>query len=292
MRSRRALLYMPGDDLHKITKATRLGVDCICMDMEDGVAFSRKDQARQTILNALTTMSFGASEVLVRINPAGSGWEHDDLAAALAGPTRPDGIVLPKVSRPAQVHWLCRQLDQYEQRHGWLAGSIGVLAVVESALAIANLNAIASADARLQALIFGAEDLASDIGATRTSQGWEVFYARSAVVTYAAAYQLQAIDMVRIDFHDQAALEGEATEGARLGYSGKQIIHPNQVEPVQRLFTPSAEAIDHAQRLVEAFHVYQQSGQGAFALDGRMIDAPIIKAAENVLARARAAGKP
>ena len=154
-----------------------------------------------------------------------------------------------------------------------------------------NLAQIAEADSRLQALIFGSEDLAGDIGAVRSRESWEVFYARSAVVTHAAAFDLQAIDQVYLDFDDMDGLVRDCKFGVQLGFSGKQIIHPNQVNPVQDAFTPSDEAIAHALRLLEAFSSQQQSGRGAFAMDGRMIDAPIIKAAERVLERARAAGK-
>jgi citrate lyase beta subunit len=143
----------------------------------------------------------------------------------------------------------------------------------------------------LQALIFGAEDLAGDIGATRTPEGWEVFYARSAVVTLAAAFDLQAIDMVYVDFQDIEGLQRESIQGARMGFSGKQVIHPNQVAPVQEAFTPDAAAIAQALRVLQAFERYQEDGYGAFALDGKMVDAPVVKAAERVLARARAAGR-
>lgn len=280
---------MPGDDLYKITKATILGVDSICMDMEDGVAFNRKEDARHTIAGALRTLDFGSAEKLARINPVGSGLEAADLEVVLAA--HPDGIVIPKVNNAAQVKWVCEQVSQAERRFDYTPGSISILAIIESALAIVNLAAISGADPRLQALIFGSEDLASDIGATRTREAWEIFYARSAIVTYAAAYQLEAIDMVYVDFRDLDGLQRESLEGARLGFSGKQIIHPNQVAPVQQAFTPTDEAIDHALRLMEAFQVCQQSGQGAFAMDGKMVDAPMIKAAENILARAVAAGK-
>jgi citrate lyase beta subunit len=117
-----------------------------------------------------------------------------------------------------------------------------------------------------------------------------VLYARSAVVTAAAAFGLQAIDMVSVDFKNLDALREETLFGARMGYTGKQIIHPNQVAPVQEAFTPDDESIAQAKRLVEAFESFQKEGQGAFALDGRMIDMPLIKAAQNVLERARAAG--
>jgi citrate lyase beta subunit len=118
-----------------------------------------------------------------------------------------------------------------------------------------------------------------------------VFYARSAVVAHAAAFDLQAIDMVNVDFHDLAGLEAEALQGAQMGYEGKQIIHPNQIEPTQRVFTPTEDEIADAHRLVEAFEQHQQAGRGAFALDGKMVDLPIVKVARRVLERAAAAGK-
>jgi citrate lyase beta subunit len=289
MRSRRALLYVPGDDLHKIQKAITLGVDCICLDMEDGVALNRKDAARSTIVEALRTLDFGGAERLARINPVGSGLEGEDIAAALAG--RPDGIVIPKVEDREHIAWVSDRIDRAEQGHGFQKGGICSVALVETARGIIHLDEISSGGPRLQALIFGAEDLAGDIGAQRSPEGWEVFFARSAVLTYAAAYNLQSIDMVFIDFNDLEGLEKEALQGANMGFSGKQIIHPNQVKPVQDAFTPDQEAITHALDILEAFNQHQGSGIGAFAMNGKMIDAPIVRAAERLLERARAAGR-
>jgi citrate lyase beta subunit len=298
MRARRALLYTPGDDLYKIQKASTLGVDCICLDMEDGVALNRKAEARQIIAQALQSIDFGRSERLARINPVGSGLEHDDLETVLSA--HPDGIVIPKVEFAEQIQWVSQFIGRFEKTSGWettasessgLHTGIPLLVGVETARGIVNLKEIVSADPRLEGIIFGAEDFAGDIGATRTPQAWEVFYARSAVVTYAAAYGLQAIDMVQIDFKDAERLYQEALDGAHLAFAGKQVIHPSQIEPVQRAFTPSDEAIAHAQRLLQAFEEHQELGKGAFALDGKMIDAPIVRAAERVLALARAAGK-
>lgn len=289
MRARRALLYMPGDDMNKIRKATTLGVDCVCMDMEDGVAINRKTEARETIGQALRSLDFGRSERLARINAIGTGLEHEDLQAAVLA--RPDGIVVPKVQDGDQVRWVSEEIGRLERQHNLPAGKIGMIVLVESALGIVHLADIASSSLRLQALIFGSEDLASDIGAIRSRDGWEVFYARSAVVTHAAAFGLQAIDMVYVDFKDGEGLQREALQGAQMGFAGKQIIHPNQVAPVQEAFTPTDEAIAHAQRVMTAFASHQDAGYGAFAMDGKMIDAPIVKAAERVLSRARAAGK-
>jgi citrate lyase beta subunit len=280
---------MPGDDLHKIRKATTLGVDCVCMDLEDGVAVNQKTVARDTIVQALESLDFQQSERLVRINPVGSGMEEAELSAVL--PARPDGIVIPKVEFADQITWVSAQIAATEELFKWPIGDIILIAIVETAKGIVDLREIASADPRLKGLIFGAEDLAGDLGAQRTPEAWEVFYARSALVTHAAAFDLQAIDMVHIDFHDTAGLILEAKQGSRMGYTGKQIIHPNQVAPVQEAFTPDAEAIIQAMQILEAYAVHQQIGKGAFAMEGKMIDAPIVKAAERIVARAIAAGK-
>ncbi|HEX2980485.1 MAG TPA: CoA ester lyase, partial [Anaerolineaceae bacterium] len=228
-------------------------------------------------------------ERLVRVNPVGSAFIDADLDAVLEA--KPDGLVIPKVGSAEQVQWVSARLTQVERTKGWPEGSIVLLALLETALGIVNAREIAQADPRLQALIFGAEDLAGDIGATRTRAGWEIFYARSAVVTHAAAYGLQALDMVFMDLHDVDELHRESLEAAGMAYSGKQIIHPRQVEPVQSAFTPSDEALANARRIIAAAEQHQAEGSGAFALDGKMIDGPVVRAAEWVVARAKAAGK-
>ena len=288
MHSRRALLYMPGDDWKKITKALTLSVDCICMDMEDGVALNRKAEARATIAKALQELDFGASEKLARINAVGSGMEDDDIQAVL--PYRPDGIVIPKVESLEQIQWGSLIIESAELDNGWPVNSVRMLVGVETAKGILNLKEIAS-HPRLDGVIFGGEDFATSIGAIRTEEATELSYARGAVVTACAAYGLQAIDIVTIDFRDIERVRREAEIGAGLGFSGKQIIHPNQVEPVQESFTPDYESIDSARRLVEAFEIHQKDGKGAFALDGQMIDMPLVKNAQKVLERAKAAGK-
>jgi citrate lyase beta subunit len=289
MHSRRALLYMPGDDRRKIEKATTLGVDCVCMDMEDGVAITQKTEARAVIAQAMKELDFGRSERCIRINSVGSGYEKFDLAAAAA--TNPEAIVVPKVESAQQVRAISEYIEMYERSSKMPVGSIRMLVGVETARGILNLKEIAEADRRLEAIIFGAEDYAASIGATRTKEATEVLYARSAVVTACAANDLQAIDMVYIDFRDIEGLRAEAQQAAGLGFSGKQIIHPNQVAAVQEAFTPSAEAVAYAQRVVDAFSTSQKEGKGAFALDGKMIDMPLLKNAQKVLDRAKAAGK-
>ncbi len=290
MHSRRALLYMPGDNWKMITKSITLGVDSICMDMEDGAAVNKKAEARVTIAKALRELDFGESEKLARINSVGSGWEGEDIEAVL--PYHPDGIVIPKVESFGHVEWASKIIEAAELKYGWPINSIGILAGVETAKGILNLKEIA-AHPRLasRAIIFGGEDFAASIGATRTKDAIELLYARQAVVVACAANDLQAIDIVAIDYKDLEALRIESEFGARLGFVGKQIIHPAQVEPVQTAFTPNAEVIVNAKRIVETFDASQKEGRGAYSLDGKMIDMPLLKNAQKVLERAKAAGK-
>lgn len=273
-RRRRALMYVPGSDWHKLEKAAGLELDSACLDLEDGVAPNRKAEARTSIARALRELDFGDIERLVRINTAASGLADADLEAVL--PADPDGIVLPKVTDAEQVRSVAKRVPT----------GITLLAQVESALGLVNLKEIATADEKLDALIFGAEDYAADLGARRTSEAQEVFTARSLVAAYAAAFGLDAIDMLWTDFKDMVGLERLARQGAGLGYSGMQIIHPGQIETVQRAFTPGAEEVAAAQRVIAAYEDSLKEGRGAFALDGKMVDMPMVKAAQRVLNRA------
>jgi citrate lyase beta subunit len=279
---------MPGDNWKMITKSVTLGVDSICMDMEDGTAVNKKAEARATIAKALQELDFGASEKLARINSVGSGWEKDDIEAVL--PYHPDGIVIPKVESFEHVEWASKIIEAAELRYGWQINSVRILIGVETAKGILNLKEIA-AHPRLDAIIFGGEDFAASIGAVRTKDAVELLYARQAVIVACAANDLQALDIVTIDYKDLEALKIESQFGAGLGFSGKQIIHPNQVSAVQEAFTPSDESVAYARRIVETFEASQKEGKGAYALDGKMIDMPLLKNAQKVLARAKAAGK-
>lgn len=288
MHSRRALLYVPGDDLHKIEKAITFGADCICLDMEDGVAQNRKSEARRTVAAALRDLTFNRSEKLARVNAVGSGLEMKDIEFVL--PSRPDGIILPKVESLEQIQWVSGKIEAAELAHGWPVNSIRMLVGVETARAILNLKEIAS-HPRLDGLIFGGEDYAASVGAVRTPAATELLYARSSVVTASAAFGLQAIDIVTIDFRDLEMVRGEAAFGAQLGYTGKQVIHPAQIGLVQEAFTPNEESIEKARWMVDAFEAHQKEGKGAFAQNGKMIDMPLVKAAQGILERAKAAGK-
>ena len=289
-RVRRSLLFMPGDSRRKIEKGAAMDVDSIIMDLEDAVALKGKDAARASVEAALREVDFGRSERLVRTNMIIPGWIYlQDIAATVE--TAPDGYVLPKIEDAEQVTHISTLLAEAEMRLGWPLYQIKLLAIIETARGIANLREIANSDPRLDALIFGAEDLAGDMGAQRTPDGWEVFYARSAVVLHAKAAGLQAIDTVFIDLTaPEEVLITETQRVLQMGYTGKLAIHPRQVEPIQRVFTPNSAAIEAAQRLIAAHEAHQEVGKGVFEYEGKMVDMPMVRAALLIVERARACG--
>lgn len=288
-RVRRALLYLQGFDKRKIAKASaHATLDCACLDMEDGVALSKKEDARKGIIEALAHVDFGRTERLVRIN----GFETGDLArrdldAVIASPVMPDGIVIPKVESAMEVLTVSQELDAL----GDVAQDVRIVCMIESARALLNMSEICTASPeRLDAVIFGGDDYASNVGATRTKSGEEMEFARNYMLLHSAAHGVNSIDMVQIDFRDQEHLRKESEHSSRQGFSGKQIIHPAQIDPVQEAYSPTSEAIAHAAAVVQAHVQHQQRGEGAFEFKGSMIDAPTVKQFELLLAKARLMG--
>lgn len=263
---------MQGHDLRKIQKAAGLDIDCICMDIEDGVAYSRKRDARDGICSALNTIDFGKSERLVRINPIGSGSEQEDIDAANSGPL--DGIVIPKTETPDHVKFVADRTPE----------NVKLIIMAESPSSLLNLSAMLTASPRVEAVIFGGDDYAALADCIRSREHTELDFARQWVVMHAAAAGKQAIDVAQIDLGmSEPDLVLEGTKAFSWGFAGKQLIHPKQIAPTQRAFTPSADTIDYAKRVVDAYNEFQSQGRGAFTFEGRMIDAPTMKQFEKLL---------
>jgi citrate lyase beta subunit len=288
-RPRRALLFCPATETRKIEKAARLQVDGVILDLEDGVALGRKAEARREAARALSSVDFGRAERLVRVNPAEDDLEED---LRITGEARlpPDAYVLPKAESPEAIRRISRLLSRIERRHRLPERTIRILAIIETARGVVRLESIAASDPRLAALIFGAEDLCGDLGGVRTRDGRDMLYARSAVAIHAAARRLQAIDTPFVDLDDEAGLVTETRDALSLGYSGKLAIHPSQIAPIHSVFTPGAEEVRAAQRLLDEHQRHQDEGKGVFVMEGRMIDMPMVRAARAVLARARLSG--
>ncbi len=279
--ARRSVMFAPGDDHGKLQKAAQSAADSVIFELEDGVAFERKAEARRMVADALRSLDCGKRERIVRVNAFGSPYYSEDVLAVLRA--QPDTVMLPKVEQAEALADLATRLSACELEHGWPAGSIGVIAMIETPLGCMNLREIATATPRLQALVFGAEDYAAAAGAMRTHSGHEVVLARQLVVMAAAAYGIQALDQVFVDINDPVGLAAECQTARELGYSGKMVIHPKQLEVVNQAFSPTAAEIAHAQRVMAAFAEATARGAGAFTLDGRMVDAPVIRQAERIL---------
>lgn len=281
---RRSVLFTPGDQEARMMKALTLGADTVCFDLEDAVAMDGKDAARDTVVKILQRFPTAPSERCVRINALQSDlWRHD-LITVMKG--KPDAIMVPKASDPSDVARFCNELQGEEIENSMPPGHTKVLLILETAKGVIDVRDIgAAADRRLGALLFGAEDLAADAGLVRTRENWEVLFPRSRVALAAASLGVPAIDQVFLDFNDAAGCEAEGRQARHLGYTGKMAIHPNQLPPIHKAFTPSQAEVERAYKLLQA----AQAAQGAFQFEGRMVDAPILEQARRVLAVAQRA---
>ena len=279
--SRRSVLFSPGDQPELLRKAPRSDADTVVYDLEDAVAPDSKPAAREAVRAVLSDPDFDpACEVTVRVNAGATA--ATDLDAVLTDDVRLDAVVVPKVADAGDV----------DRVAGLLADAgrpLPILALVESAAGVLHAEAIAAADAT-DALVFGAEDLAADVGATRTDGGTEVLYAREHVVLAASAAGVDAIDTLYTDFEDSEGLADDTDFALELGYDGKLAIHPAQVSVINEAFTPDPDRVAWARRVLSARETADREGRGVFRVDGEMIDAPLIARAETVRERARAAG--
>lgn len=290
-RLRRTLMYVPGSNPALIRSAGLFVPDVLCFDLEDSVALAEKDSARLLLRHALEHLELinpGGSEVMVRVNALDSGLLEEDLAAVV----RPglEAIRLPKAESAGDVRRLGELLERAESEAGLSAGSIRVSPVLESVAGITAAREIATASSRVMGLSFGAEDYTRDLGAERTREGDEIRHARGELILAAKAAGRQAYDTVFGDVADEAGLEAEARRARGLGFDGKSVIHPAQIAVVHRAFDPSEEEIRHARRVLTAIRHAEAEGAGVVSLDGRMVDAPVRRRAERVLARARLLG--
>ncbi|PBP19598.1 HpcH/HpaI aldolase/citrate lyase family protein [Diplocarpon rosae] len=300
---RRALLYVPASSPKFLQKSLTLPLlDTVSYDLEDSVTPHQKPIARASLLDFLSSSRPpNITELSVRINAVSSGLALADLSSILQA-THLDALVVPKVNRASDLHFVTDVLrHQLPSRHpGGDAPAqqqqppVKIIALVESAEAIMNLGEICKASPYLSGLVFAAEDFALDLSLTRTPSLTEFLYARSAIVTAARAHGLPStIDLVCTAFRGSEGLKTlgeECEQGRGLGFNGKQCIHPSQVEVVQKAFAPSASEVEWAVRLVVADEKAGRAGRGAWTLDGKMIDVPVVRKARSIVNRADRCG--
>lgn len=272
----RSLLFVPGSRPERFAKAAQSGADVICIDLEDACLPAEKNAAREAALDFMVTYS-GPAQLVLRINSPRTAFGIQDLAAILTH-NNPGKLwlMIPKVGTATDIQLIDSALAELD---------IALIALVESAEGLLNAASIAGASPRLTALMFGGGDLSAELGATLT---WEpMLYGRSKLVVAAKLYQLELIDVPYLDIKDELGLAEEALRIRNLGYTCKAAIHPVQIAAINSAFTPSALEISRAEKIVTA---YQAHSGGALLVDGRMIDLPLVVAAQRTVAMAKQLG--
>jgi len=300
IRPRRTTLAVPGSSPRFLQKARDLPADEVFLDLEDAVAPTAKASSRAQVVQALRQGGWGEKVVAVRINDASTGWAYRDVVEIVeqAG-AAVDAIVLPKVTGPQHISWLDLLLSQLEQAAGLQEGRIGIEAQIEDAAGLAAVEQIAAVSERLEALVFGPADFMASLGMRSLSvgagpagyTGGDAFhYAHLRILVAARAHGLQAIDGPFAAIEDLSGLRRSAASVAALGYDGKWVVHPGQIDVVNAEFSPTQEEYDRAELLLEAYEFYTGQGRGAATVDGEMIDEASRKMAVVAAARGRAAG--
>ncbi len=290
-RLRRSLHFVPGGNHRMFAKALDTNADTLILDLEDAVTPARKDEARGVVASWLADTDFGAKERTVRMNPLDTPWGHADLEATMATP--PDAYVVPKPDTLEDLDAIDAELSRLERLHGHPDRSVGlILIAAETPLGALNVPTLPRCP-RVVAMSWGAEDLAATLGApdNRDEAGnYLPVYQHCRVVTLlsAVAGGVQPIDAVYVDFRDIDGLRVACEDGARLGFTGKISIHPNQIDVINTAFTPAPEQVAEARALIEAFEEAQAQGRMAFTYNGQMVDAPHLSRARALVERARA----
>ncbi len=283
-RLRRSMMFVPGNNPGMIRDAHIYGSDCIMFDLEDSVSINEKDAARFLVYKALTSLKYGKKELVVRINDLGSGLGVTDLEAMVRA--QPDVIRLPKTETAQDVTDCEAEIARIEREIGLPEGKTKMMAAIESAKGVLNAYDIARSSSRLIGIALGAEDYVTDLRTTRSPEGIELLFARSMIVNAARAAGIAALDTVYSDVNNEEGFIAEATLIKKLGFDGKSIINPRQIEPLHRVFTPTEKDIIKAKAIMEAIAEAELRGSGVASLNGKMIDKPVVERARYMIERA------
>jgi len=263
VRPRRSVLYMPGSNARALEKAAGLPADALILDLEDAVAPEAKALARQQVCAAVKARRFGKREVIIRINGLDTEWGHDDMQAACDA--APDAILVPKVNDLVDV-------EHADQHMGDAPESCALWLMIETPRAIFNANEIAGAGGRLACLVMGTNDLVKELRAQHTPGREALLASLNLALLAARAHGLVVIDGVFNEIADTAGFDAVCKQGRALGFDGKTLIHPSQIEGCNRIFSPDPQEVARARSILEAFEKPENRGKGAIALDGRMVE--------------------
>lgn len=287
MKLRRSMLFMPGNNPGMLQTADVFGSDSVIFDLEDAVALTEKDAARILIKNAMETLSYGDTEVVVRVNPLSSPFAVKDIDVMAR--LKPNAILLPKAT-PEDMKILDSELNRIEQEEGFEKGTIKICALVETAYGVETVYETIKSTDRCVAIVLGGEDLAADYGVKRTKDSEELFYARTKIVNACKALKIDAIDTPFTDTNDYEGLRLDTQKAKKLGFTGKLSINPRQIDTIHEVYSPTEAEINHAQRVMTAKEAAEKEGLGVFSLDGKMVDLPIINRAIQTLEIAKLIG--
>ena len=284
---RRSMLFLPGNNPNMLINAASLMADAVIFDLEDAVSPAEKDAARILVRNTMRYTDLSVCEVIVRINSVDTPYWKDDIDAIL--PENPSLILLPKAATAADIETVSDYMSGVEKKLGKPSGSVGIMALIETALGVENSFSIASCD-RVKALFLGGEDLTADLQCKRTKEGKEIEYARTRLVVAARAAGVDVYDTPFTDVNDDEGIVTDASFAKSLGFTGKASISPRHVDVINEVFSPSLAEINYAYEVIDAINLAKAQGKGAISLRGKMIDAPIVARAERTIAMAQALG--
>ena len=283
----RSMMFVPGNSPKMINTCDIHGADSIMFDIEDSIPVSEKDTARLMVAEALKSRTFKA-ETVVRINhPTQTPYGIDDLKAIL--PSKPNLIRMPKTECKEEVELVAKMIEEEEKRQGWPEGTINIIVAIESVKGLYNVREICHAP-RMVAIALGAEDFIADIRTQRTKYGIELYFARQTILMAAREAGIRCIDTVFSDVNDMDGFRDEVTKIKDMGFDGKSCIHPKQVKEVHKIYTPTEKQIKHAVKVLVSYDDAVRNNKGVIAVDGKMVDGPIVVRAQRIVDAARAAG--
>ena len=286
-RLRRTMMFVPGNNPGMMQDAFIYGPDSIMLDLEDSVTMAEKDTARLLVYNALKTIDYGTTEMVVRVNPLSTPYGKKDIEAVVKAGV--DVVRMPKTETADEVREMEAEIERVEKEIGCL-GRTKIMAAIESALGVVNAYAIATASKRMMGIALGAEDYCANLKTQRTPEGIELLLARQTIVVAARAAGIDALDTVYSNLNDMETFRKEVEQIHKMGFDGKSIINPRQIDIVNEVFTPSQKAIDKAMAVVGAIKEAEKRGSGVIALNGKMVDRPVVLRAQRTIDLAVAAG--
>ncbi|MFC1770584.1 HpcH/HpaI aldolase/citrate lyase family protein [Candidatus Margulisiibacteriota bacterium] len=278
---RRTMLYIPGNNPGMLQQGGVYGADGLLLDIEDSVALNQKDAARILIRNMLKTINFYDSEVTVRINSLDTPFGQVDLEEIV--PLQPDAVRVPKVESKEDVDKVIKIIEKIEKKHKLPHNKMSIHPLIETALGVHNAFEIASASPRVDAISIGGQDLTADMNIAKTKDGAGIDYARKRIVLAAKACHIDVLDTIYADVDDDEGLREETEYIKKIGFTGKAVINPRQIDIIHDVFTPKEEEVRKALKIIKAYQEHKEQGIGVFALDGKMIDAPVVARARHVL---------